>query len=78
MLYRVIGRRIWETYEFTDERWGMNSAPTPKSPVSLDTTYRLADWLRHSIKLVDATAAKRNFGLTSPSRHRDSWRVDDL
>ena len=49
---RYRAERVWNGHKFRDLRWGMNPAPTPESPISLETTYQFADWLRGKIHLL--------------------------
>jgi diadenosine tetraphosphate (Ap4A) HIT family hydrolase len=43
---RYRGPRTWQGIRIDDVRWGQNTAPTPRSPISIERTYELADWLR--------------------------------
>lgn len=43
---RYVSQRKWNGHIFIDRRWGENSAPTPQSPIDIEQTYRLAEWLK--------------------------------
>jgi diadenosine tetraphosphate (Ap4A) HIT family hydrolase len=41
--------RAWKEYNFTDERWGANWAPTPTSPLTLEELYAFRDWIANRL-----------------------------
>lgn len=47
---RYASDRTWGRWIFRDENWGLNWAPTPPSPLTLQETYDFASWFRAEIR----------------------------
>ncbi|HEX2091145.1 MAG TPA: hypothetical protein VHG28_02040 [Longimicrobiaceae bacterium] len=47
---RYRAERTWRGISFLDHRWGHNWAPTPASPLSVEQSYELAEWLRGELR----------------------------